>query len=318
MTTNAYPAARKPLVSIVIPTYRRAPEVSRALASIQEPNVAVDDLEIIIVDNASGDGIQEVAERYRHKFPNLHLHIWDSNVGAIENWRRGIMLAQGPWLKILWSDDQLEPRAIELLLETAIRNRVRVVTCRATVDYPDGKTVERYLDRATVLTPDVVMSELLHLPAGLPSSPGAALVRTVDARQALEARLPAICTERAIGPDLLISYWGLFNNGRGVHRPETLVRFSAGIDSITVQTSRAVLSSCYVAAMNILAEKTPRSITRTTLRRMRSRAALDSLLGGDQEALISPRRLSVRASFYDAWQISKYWFAKILVGRREI
>jgi len=60
------------------------------------------------------------------------------------------------------------------------------------------------------------------------------------------------------------------------------------------------------------------SITVTTQRRMRSRAALDSLLGGEKSALISPRRLSLRATVYDTWQISRHWFSTLILRKRTI
>lgn len=299
-------SSASPLVSIVIPAYNRARGVAQALDSINEPGLRPDDLQVIVVDNASDDDIAGVVERHGARFPHLLFRQWESNVGPIENWRRGIALAEAPWLKIVWSDDRLEPRTIERMLDAADRNDAPVVTCRAAIDYPDGRAAERYLDRPTTLTPDVIASELLHFPAGLPSSPGAALVRTSDARAALEADLPRPCLDRAIGPDLAITYWGVFAGGVGVHLPDVLARFSAGNDSITVRTPRAILSSCYVAALNSMITRFSSPISTTTLRRLRSRAALDAMLGGEKEALIRPRRLSLRATTYDTFQLTRY------------
>jgi hypothetical protein len=246
----------------------------------------------------------------------------DTNVGPIGNWRRGIELAEADWLKIVWSDDVLMPRAIAPMLASAERNSACVVTCRVAVDYPDGRSAERYLDRATTLTPDVVASELLHFPAGLPSSPGAALVRTEHARAALAAPLPSPCVDRAIGPDLLMTYWGIFTGGVGAHLPDVLARFAAGEDSITVRTPRAVLSSCYCAALDSLVTRAggvgAAGISPTTMRRLRSRAAIDSMLGGERAALLPRRRLSLRATAYDTYQLSKHWFSTHVRGRQEI
>lgn len=298
--------SNSPLVSVVIPVYNRAHGVAHALDSIHEPGIGIDRLQVIVVDNASSDDISGVIERHGARFPNLLFRQWESNVGPIENWRRGIDLASAPWLKILWSDDRLEPRTIERMLAAADRNGARVVTCRAAIDYPDGTAAERYLDRPTTLTADVIASELLHFPAGLPSSPGAALVRTNDARAALNADLPKPCLDRAIGPDLAITYWGVFAGDMGVHLPDVLARFAAGDDSITVRTPRAILSSCYVAALHSMITRFNATISPTTLRRLYSRAALDAMLGGEKDALIRPRRLSLRATTYDTFQLSQY------------
>ena len=54
------------------------------------------------------------------------------------------------------------------------------------------------------------------------------------------------------------------------------------------------------------------------MRRLRSRAAIDSMLGGEREALISPRRLSLRATVYDTYQLSRHWFTTRVLGRQAI
>lgn len=316
--TDASQQDRGPLVSIVIPTYKRAAAVARALDSIDEPELDPRDLQVIVVDNASGDDTREVVESRRDRFADLIFESWPENVGPVENWRRGIELAQAPWLKILWSDDSLMPRAISQMLASADRNSADIVTCRVAVDYPDGRSVERYLDRPTTLTPDIVASELLHLPAGLPSSPGAALVRTEDARAAFSVDLPAPCWDKAIGPDLLIAYYGLYNGKRGAHLPDVLARFSAGDDSITVRTPRAVLSSCYCATLDRLIAMSDVGVSATTMRRLRSRAALDSMLGGVTEALIPERHLSLRATAYDTYQLTRHWFTTLVMREQGI
>ncbi len=312
------PTSEAPRVSVVIPAFRRAEAVGRALDSIRESRLDSAEIEVIVVDNASGDGIEQVVESRREAFPRLTFRVWPENVGPLENWRRGIELATASWLKIIWSDDLLEPDAIANLIDAAERNGACVVTCRVAVDYPDGRSAARYLDRPTTLTPDIVISELLHFPAGLPSSPGAALIRTSDAREALSGELPEVCWQKAIGPDLMMTYWGIFQGGVGVHLPDVLARFTAGEDSITVRTPRAVLSSCYCAAMAALLELARMPISDTTLRRLRSRAALDERLGGERSALITPRRLSLRATAYDSYQIGRHWFESRILRRSTI
>jgi hypothetical protein len=47
-------------------------------------------------------------------------------------------------------------------------------------------------------------------------------------------------------------------------------------------------------------------ISPTTMRRLRSRSALDAMLGGEPEALIRRRRLSMRATAYDSFQLTRY------------
>lgn len=306
------------MVTVLIPTYMRAAGVARALDSISEPALADHDIQVVVVDNASTDDTEAVIESRRSRFANLVYRRWDTNVGPIENWRRGVELADAPWLHIVWSDDYLMPGALAMMVAAAERNDARVVTSRASIDYPDGRSVIRYLDRPSLLTADIVASELLHFPAGLPSSPGAALVRTEDARAALACELPKPCMKRAIGPDLLITYWAVFHGAVGVHQPDVLAGFAASADSITVCTKRSILSSCYGAALYALIQMSGSDVSATTMRRLRSRSAIDAILGGEPAALIDPRRLSLRATVYDTSQLSRHWFTTHVLGRQEI
>ena len=314
--TAAEESSLEPVVSIVIPTFMRAAAVGRALDSIEEPDLDPARVEVIVVDNASTDDTEAVVEARRARLPGLVYRRWDTNVGPLENWRRGVELARAPWLKILWSDDLLTRGAVAHMIDAAERNDAVAVTCRVAIDYPDGRSVERYLDRPTTLTPDVVASELLHLPAGLPASPGAVLVRTSDARDSFTVALPDSCRSRAIGPDLVLAYYGVFTGGRGVHLPDVLARFAAGDDSITVRTSRAILSSCYGSALDSLISLSAAGVSPTTMRRLRSRSALDSRLGGATDALLPERKLSMLASVYDTYQLTRHWFSTHVMRRQ--
>jgi hypothetical protein len=121
----------------------------------------------------------------------------------------------------------------------------------------------------------------------------------------------------------MMTYWGVFDGGLGVHLPDALARFAAGADSITVRTPRAILSSCYGAALAALIARASAAgdhgpVSRTTMRRLRSRAALDAMLGGEREALIAPRRLSLRATAYDCSQLSRHWYRTHVLRRQSI
>ncbi len=90
-----------PLISVVVPTYNTRAYISRAIESVL--NQTYQRFEIIIVDNHSTDGTDEVVRGYcdkRIKYFTIH------NYGSIAKSRNfGMEQAQGDWIAFLDSDD---------------------------------------------------------------------------------------------------------------------------------------------------------------------------------------------------------------------
>lgn len=293
------------LVSIVIPTYQRARTVERALASLiaappEHP------FEVVVVDNASTDDTPDVVAAAGERLARTQFHQWSENVGPLENWRRGIERASGDWLKILWSDDWLEPGAIDRLVSTAESTGSSTVTCGARLHHGD-RTVEWYTRPVGPLTPDTVVEALLALPSRLPASPSAALIRRDSALQGLDAVvLPEECSRSAIGPDVVLTYWDVFNGSGGVHIDEPLVNFGLPDDSITLSSRRGKLLGCYASSVWALLATTGASISERNMRRLRHRGTLASLLGAEPEYVPESRRFSATAAAADAVGVARY------------
>jgi len=105
--------SRRPRVSICIPSYNRATFIRRTLeAALQQ---AVDDMEIVVLDDGSTDGTLEVAESYRD--PRLRVVRADRHYGLGANFNRCLEVARGAYVKILCDDDLLYPNAIDRLAD---------------------------------------------------------------------------------------------------------------------------------------------------------------------------------------------------------
>jgi glycosyltransferase involved in cell wall biosynthesis len=103
-----------PLVSVVIPTYNRARSVVRAIESAQRQSYP--NIEIVVTDNASTDGTEEVVRALAEKDRRIRYFRNEQNLGPVPNWKKGIQLAQGEYVKILFSDDSLEPHAVHKMI----------------------------------------------------------------------------------------------------------------------------------------------------------------------------------------------------------
>jgi len=113
----------KPLISIVIPTFRRPDLLKEAIASalMQKSNNLY---EVVVVDNESAPDfaiqINEVINSLNA--PNLKLYRNEKNVGMFGNWNRCIELAEGEWITILNDDDLLLPDFI-VAFESIIKSK---------------------------------------------------------------------------------------------------------------------------------------------------------------------------------------------------
>ena len=102
-----------PTVSVIIPTYDRAPVLGRAIDSVLAQTHT--DLEVVVVDDASTDETAAVVERRRD--PRLERVAHDENRGASAARNTGIEHATGEYVAFLDSDDEWRPRKLERQLE---------------------------------------------------------------------------------------------------------------------------------------------------------------------------------------------------------
>jgi glycosyltransferase involved in cell wall biosynthesis len=103
---------QKPLVSVVIPLYNASAYILETLRSILSQDYP--NLEVIVVDDCSKDrSFDLVAELIRSQNETrIQLLRNEQNLGPEGNWNRALQLARGPYVKLVCSDDTLEPGAL--------------------------------------------------------------------------------------------------------------------------------------------------------------------------------------------------------------
>lgn len=99
----------KPKVSVILPTYNRAHLVGRAIQSVL--NQTFQDLEIVVVDDASTDNSEEIVKNFSN--PNIKYHRHESNRGANAARNTGISIAKGEYIAFNDSDDEWLPTKLE-------------------------------------------------------------------------------------------------------------------------------------------------------------------------------------------------------------
>ena len=97
----------RPLVTTLIPTYRRPKLLCRAIASALEQGG--DEVSVRVFDNASGDETSVVAGEMAARDPRLVYHRHDRNIGAIAHFEFGLRRVDTPYFSLLSDDDYLLP-----------------------------------------------------------------------------------------------------------------------------------------------------------------------------------------------------------------
>ena len=103
-------------LSIIVPVYNVEQYLSKCLDSLLQQNIAVEDYEIIVVNDGSMDGSLSIAEKYAEKNKNIKV-INQENQGPGGARNTGINYAIGRYLFFVDSDDYIESNCLNDLLQ---------------------------------------------------------------------------------------------------------------------------------------------------------------------------------------------------------
>lgn len=105
-----------PLISVIIPTRNRSALLPRAIESVL--GQTYENIELIIVDDASHDATPEVVDRYAARDPRVSFLRNPDNLGKSGALNAGIKKSRGDFLLFLDDDCEFFPHTIELYLST--------------------------------------------------------------------------------------------------------------------------------------------------------------------------------------------------------
>jgi succinoglycan biosynthesis protein ExoO len=104
-----------PRISVILPSYNSAASLRRSLDSAL--GQTMQDLEVLVVDDASDDQSFSIAEAAAASEPRVVSLRNERNVGAAASRNRGIRRARGQWIAFLDADDWWAPERLERMLE---------------------------------------------------------------------------------------------------------------------------------------------------------------------------------------------------------
>lgn len=133
----------KPEVSVLLPTFRRAKSglFEKAVQSVLHQSF--ENLELIIIDDASTDGTADLIARFMKEDARVSCIRHQYNIGlpAISEYE-GYMRARGEYIAFIFDDNEWEPRALEETISLMKERRVKACYGRAHIFYEEGKYVE--------------------------------------------------------------------------------------------------------------------------------------------------------------------------------
>lgn len=106
----------KPMITTIIPTYRRPQLLKRAIKSVL--NQTYPDFQVCVYDNASGDETAEVVSEFAKADSRVKYFCHSENIGAGENFLYGMKQVNTEFFSFLSDDDILLPEFYERAIKT--------------------------------------------------------------------------------------------------------------------------------------------------------------------------------------------------------
>lgn len=114
-------------ITVVIPNYNGINFLTPCLESLYAQEKGTPPFEVVVVDNASGDGSVEQAEQL---FPDIRMIRLDTNTGFCHAVNVGIQASESPYIILLNNDTRVRPGFVKALYE-AIRRDSRIFSVSA-------------------------------------------------------------------------------------------------------------------------------------------------------------------------------------------
>lgn len=136
----------KPLVSVIVPTYRRDEYLKRALKSLATQTIS--DFEIVLVDDNDesswNDKVERIADEFKKEHPQISLICLQNhpNLGSAEARNAGARMARGDYITFLDDDDIYLPDKLRNQCEFMISGKLDFSITELALYYDDGTFCE--------------------------------------------------------------------------------------------------------------------------------------------------------------------------------
>lgn len=247
----------KPLVSILVPVYNREGIISETLSAALSQTY--ENIEVIVVDNASTDGTWTVISDFAKRDSRLKAFKNESNLGPVRNWLRCVESATGVFAKILWSDDLISPDYLEKTIPYFDDPQVGFVYTATKIFTEEPESgVLSYANGKTGIYEAESFIQGDFKSKGYPLSPGCAVFYLKDVKSNLMLQVPngtgSDFSMHAIGNDLLLFLLTANQYKKMAFVSNVLSYFRSHSGSISIESTDGKLPLHYDMARAYFAE----------------------------------------------------------------
>lgn len=163
-----------PKISLIIPTFNAKDYLPRAINSLLDQSFGFENIELLLVDDNSTDGTQNIILDLANKYENVKPILCKENSGSPSQPRNiGVKHASADYVMFMDNDDIFFPEMCEVMYSTIIKYDADVVNCRHKVidDYGNIIQEKSFLDKRELIInvedvdeyPDIMSSGLTML-----------------------------------------------------------------------------------------------------------------------------------------------------------
>ncbi len=244
-----------PQVSVIIPAYNTADYIGKAIESAL--GQTYQNIEVIVVDDASTDGTAKVAQKFVDK--RLKVIINQKNLGVSYSRNRALREAKGTWIALLDSDDWFAPERLEKLLEVAQAEGADLIADDLYLIRDGEKSPWSTLLRESGvnINTNTLIDPVSFIKTDLPSEKGVSLGYTkplIKRQFLLDKRIQYDETLQA-GEDFTLYLKCLLEQGRFVMVPQPYYFYRNRQESLGQRTPIIYLSQSHQITLNFLQEK---------------------------------------------------------------
>lgn len=146
------------MISVIVPVYNVEAYLAQCLDSVLAQTYH--DLEILLIDDGSADRSGSICDAYQAKDERIRVfHTENHGLSAARN--VGLDYASGEYILLLDSDDWIDEKTAQILLEYAMQYDADVVSCAYYSEWKKRRDIEEKIDHLIVLEGRQIM--LAHI-----------------------------------------------------------------------------------------------------------------------------------------------------------
>jgi glycosyltransferase involved in cell wall biosynthesis len=129
----------EPLITVIIPTFRRPKLLRRAILSVLNQTFSA--FQVCVYDDASNDNTQKVVTELAETDSRIKYYCHEQNIGVVANFNYGLQEVNTPFFSFLSDDDLLLPHFFEVAMQSLSSNPDVMFYAGLTIQVEDNKII---------------------------------------------------------------------------------------------------------------------------------------------------------------------------------